>query len=185
MGFKKAELGNVSFSIHALDAILDRFGREVSVINRGIAKPTRKMAYNFGMSRLLQSKFISEIWDAQKDKTDRLFANGSMVFVLDEKNDHVITVYDRKYVDRMTLGLVEDILADKVEELNRQAEDFRLELIATEATLELYESLHNQVGGFDNEVATLRGDVARSQLAYDDFRRHKSAVAKSISVLLA
>ena len=186
MGFKKAEFGNVTFSGHSLDAIIERFGREVSLFNRKNGFVTKRAAYQYGISKLLQSKFISEIWDSEKKKTDRLFANGSMVFVLDGKEDHVITVYDRKYVDRITLGLVEHILADKVEELNRQERDLYEKVIATEATLEFYTSLQKTSGeNFAVEIEMLTADVEAVNQEYDDFRRYKAALAKSISVFLA
>lgn len=184
MGFKKAEFGNVTFSGHAIDAIIERFGREVSYFNRKGGYVTKRAAYQFGMSRLLQSKFISEIWDSEKDKTDRLFANGSMVFVLDGKEDHVITVYDRKYVDRITLGLVENILSDKVFELNRQERDLFEKVIATEATLEFYRTI-GEHADLRAEIEMLTADLETAKREYDDLRRYKAALAKSISVFLA
>jgi hypothetical protein len=137
-----------------------------------------------------QATFISEIM-GENGKIDRLFAYRRYCFVLDRTDDVVITAYKRENVHEEIRTLVQELLFDKLADIERDEEMLEKERLGAEMAVEIHREINKALNrGRESSAADLIR-VAEAKAELDgierklyEFRLKKSKLAKGIAAYL-
>jgi hypothetical protein len=179
-------IADVKYTYHAVKEVQIELEREMGGSCAFIPK---EQAIECIKESMKVAKYLGEIM-SDGGKIDRLFAYRRFCFVLDRYDDVVITVYKRENVHEEIRNLVQELLFDKLRELEKAEKLLDEERLAADVRLQLEVELSKvenigacNLGGVRNEF-NLRRELEGLENRLFHFRLRKSKIAKGIAAYL-
>lgn len=170
---------DVKYTKHAVEEVKKELFREYG------NKVDTTTAAAFIKDNMRKATYISEIMN-DKGKIDRLYAYRRYCFVLDRRDDCVITVYKRDNVHEDVRQVVQELLFKKLRELEQLEALLVEQRLEADIRLQIITQFNQYFGDFSKSL-----DVIDELLAWDElkaidhklyeFRLEKAKIAKGIA----